>query len=336
MEDGLSLARLEAKRFTVRAATETDLALWDGLVARCNGGTLHHELQFLAYHPAERISFHHLAVCENGEVVAIVPGALRTRERGRGYASPEGASVGGPLMLSTQLADALGICAAIVDHAILQHWTWIDFVLGPTAYQKVPSDIIEFALVTNGFRLASQDMSFVIGVDGSDDCFERLFRKKQAWGVRSARRRGVSTRSGGSELLEPFLGLFRETYERLGTHATHSEEELAWLLRRLPDRVGITLAEFAGEPIAGIFVFYLNDVSAQIPYICSTRLHSRENGTVAAFAYLLDQLGQRRIRSLDLGPSASPTRINANVVFFKEGMGAVAQARRRLSWEAPH
>jgi hypothetical protein len=79
-------------------------------------------------------------------------------------------------------------------------------------------------------------------------------------------------------------------------------------------------------------VFRLNDRAAQTFYICSSKAHARENGTVMALSALIDRLAADGFRALDLGPSASSQHVNAGVVFFKEGLGAVGQVRDRWAW----
>jgi hypothetical protein len=316
-------------------AKDDDAATWARFVQDANDGTLHHDLSFLAYHPRERFNFANIIVRRGQEVVAVVPGGLVEKEGGPVFASPLGASVGGPLILRPLLAETTSVIEALQIHAKSQGWTGIEFVLGPKAYQRRPADTTSFALFVRGFRLIDRDLSFIVPIEpGARDLYATLFRKKQAWGVRSAGRRGVTVSHGGRELLAPFLEAFRDTYERHGTAATHTETEITDLLERLPGRIEITVAFLDGAPIASILVFRLNDRAAQTFYICTARSHARENGTVAALSALIDRLAAAGVRALDLGPSASSKRVNEGVVFFKEGLGAAGQTRDRWSWAA--
>ena len=317
----------------VATATDTDAAAWAAFVESANDGTLHHELPFLAYHPPDRFRFEHLIVRNAGQIVAVVPGGVVEQNGRSSFVSPLGASVGGPLTARPLLSETMAIVEALQTHARERGWSGFEFVLGPTAYQRRAADATSFALFALGFRLDERNLSFIVPLDpGTTDAYATLFRKKQAWGVRAATRRGVTISHGGSNLLAPFGELFRETYARHDTTATHSEAEIADLLRRLPGRIEITLAALEGKPVAAILVFRLNDRAAQTIYICSSAEHARENGTVAAFAALIDRLASAGVKALDLGPSASSHRINEGVVFFKEGLGATGQTRDRWSW----
>lgn len=321
-------------------AQDGDADSWGKFVRDSNDGTLHHELTFLAYHPPGRFRFEHLIVRNGAEIVAVVPGGLLERDGEQVFVSPLGASIGGPLIARPLLTETISIIEALQSYARAREWDALEFVLGPTAYQRVPADATAFALFARGFDLIERDLTFIVQLEpGVVDRYANLFRKKQAWSVRAAHRRGVVVTTGGAELLAPFSDLFRETYERHGIQATHSEAEIADLLERLPGRIEITLASRGDVPLAAMLVFRLNDRVAQTFYICSSRAHARENGTVAAFAALIDRLANAGVRVLDLGPSASSRRINDGVVFFKEGLGAVGQARDRWQWNArrsPH
>ncbi|HET9393818.1 MAG TPA: GNAT family N-acetyltransferase [Candidatus Rubrimentiphilum sp.] len=317
----------------VAAAEERDAEAWAHFVLESNDGTLYHELPFLAYHPPDRFRFEHLIVRQGATIVSVVPGGVVERDGGLAFVSPLGASVGGPLILRPHLAETISIVEALQAHARTRGWTALEFVLGPTAYQRLPADVTSFALFARGFRIIERDLTFIVPVQsGAVDGYATLFRKKQAWGVRAALRRGVTVSHGGEELLAPFIALFRETYERHGVAATHSEAEIADLLRRFPGRIEIAAAMREGVPLAAILVFRLNDRVGQTFYICSSSAHARENGTVAALSAVIDRLASTGARALDLGPSASSRRINEGVVFFKEGLGAAGQARDRWAW----
>ena len=320
----------------VEPAGAGDGDAWEQFVRDANDGTLHHELAFLAYHPAGRFPFSHLVVRRGPQIVALVPGGVVARDAGRVFVSPMGASVGGPVISRPALAETVAIVEALQTYAKAMRWAGFEFVLGPRAYQRQPADTTAFALFARKFRLVERELSFVVPIEpGSVGSYATLFRKKQAWGVRAAQRRGVVVVHGGIECFESFVPLFRETYERHGVAATHTEAEVADLLRRLPGRVELTVAMLAEEPLAAILVYRLNAQAAQTIYICSSRAHARENGTVAAMSALIDRLAACGVRSLDLGPSASSVHTNEGVVFFKEGLGAVGQARDRWGWECP-
>lgn len=313
---------------------EGDEEAWARFVRDSNDGTLHHELPFLAYHAPDRFGFRHLIVRRGAEILAVVPGGIVDRDGSLAFVSPVGASVGGPLFARPVLSDTLEVVEALQAYALANGWSAVEFVLGPHSYQRVPADTTAFALFTRGFRLRERELTFVVPLQADSVGHERLFRKKQAWAVRAARRRGVDVLHGGIELLEPFATLFRETYERHGVSATHSEAEIADLLRRLPDRVEIALAARDGLALAGVLIFRLNERAAQTFYICSSSEHAREGGTVTALAAAMDRLAAEGFRALDLGPSASSRGVNEGVVFFKEGLGAVGQARDRWTWDA--
>jgi hypothetical protein len=67
-------------------------------------------------------------------------------------------------------------------------------------------------------------------------------------------------------------------------------------------------------------------------YICTSTAHADAQGSIVAFANLLDWLGDRGFTWLDLGPGASRRKFNDGVMFFKENLGAVGHTRDRWKW----
>lgn len=322
-------------RLDISVATQEDAIAWAHFLRDANDATLFHELPFLAYHPPGRFKFENLIVRRTSEIVAIVPGGVVERDGRETFVSPLGASVGGPVLSRPILSDALEITLALQAYAIRRNWAGLKFVLPPCVYQRRPSDTTGFALLKLGFRLVERDLTFVIPLEpGKTAAYATLFRKRQASRVRAALRRGVRVLHGGTELLEPFLEVFRDTYERHGVAATHSEVEIADLLLRLPERVELCVTLLGDIPLAGTLVFRLNAHAAYTFYICSSTEHASENGMVVTFAALIDRLADAGVRVLDLGPSATTRRMNDGVVFFKEGLGAVGQARDHWEWVA--
>jgi hypothetical protein len=309
---------------------------WARFLAASDNGTLFHDLGFLAYHPTGRFRFEHLMVRRRAAVVALVPGGLSGPDERPVFASPLGASVGGPVIATGLPAiDALDLVEALQHYARARGWAGIELTLAPPAYNRQPSDTLPFALFCRGFRLQNRWLCHLLPLASGDiELYRSLFRATAANLVRAGRRKGITVVEGGDERLDAFLAVFGDTYARHRATATHSPEEIADLLRRLPQGVRIYLAMLGETPIAGILLLLQNDRVAYALYICMSTAHARDNGNVVAFAAVLDRLAERGYRWLDLGPSASDHHFNEGVAFFKEGLGAVGHCRDRWSWSA--
>jgi len=311
-------------------------AQWGRFLETADHATVFHDLRFLAYHPPGRFRFHHLVARRAGEIVALLPGGFASDDERPMFVSPLGGSVGGPALKPDLAAkDILELVASFQNHARVQGWSGIEMTLPPAIYHERASDILGFSLFFRGFRLTNRWLCPMIPlIPGRRDQYRGLFRGTYANRVRANLRRGFSIVDGGVEQLENFLAVFRDTYERHGVSATHAPEEIADLLRRLPERVRLHIALFHGEPVAGLLVFLINPRVAYTFYICMSAAYPRESGNVSAVASLIDWLSERHYRWLDLGPTARASSFNAGVTFFKEGLGAIGQCRDQWRWIA--
>lgn len=324
-----------AGALTVTSLGAGDEREWSRFLASSENGTLFHDLDFLAYHPAGRFRFHHLMVRRNGAPVALLPGGLTGPEKSPIFASPLGASVGGPAVAAGfSAADTLSLVAALQDHARARGWAGIELTLAPAAYQEQPSDTLSFALFCRGFQLQHRWLCYMLPLapGGGAERYKSLFRSRMASFVRAGRRKGITVVEGGEERLGDFLAVFRDTYARHGAAPTHTPEEIADLLRRLPHRVKLHIAMLGDVPVAGVLVLLLNARVAYAFYICMASAYAQERGSLLIFAALLDRLADQGYRWLDLGHGAWDGNFNDGVVFFKEGLGARGYCRDRWSW----
>jgi hypothetical protein len=86
--------------------------------------------------------------------------------------------------------------------------------------------------------------------------------------------------------------------------------------------------------IASMLLFILNRNICNTFYLCDRASHRANHGATVLLAEVIDALGNRGYRYLDMGPSASTTNFNEGVVGFKESLGARAFCRDRWRWES--
>jgi hypothetical protein len=314
------------------AAGEEDQ--WAEFLAASGNGTLFHDLRFLAYHPPKRFDFRYLVMRRRGTIIALLPGGIVESNGVRLFVSPVGASVGGPV-ISPKLdgRGTLALVEALQSYAVTERWDGLRIILAPPIYDQHPSQTLSFALFSRGFQLENRWLCHAIPLEGShDEPYKRLFRQSQASRVRAQLRKGLRFIEGGIDVLDAFLSVLRDTYDKHRMKPTHTPEEIGDLFRRLPDRVRIHLAMLGDVPAAGILTFILNAHVAYTFYICISTEYARESGSVVAFAALIDRLARQGYRWIDLGPSAQRGRFNDGVAFFKEGLGAIGYCRDQWYW----
>ena len=312
-----------------------DESEWEQFLARSVNGTLFHDLRFLRYHPTDRFRFHHLIFRRNGQPVALLPGGISGTAERPIFCSPLGASIGGPAVaagLGAQLA--LDLIDALQNYARERSWAGIEITLPPACYNFETAGVIEFALFCRGFRVVHRWLCPMLRLAPHTNGYKQIFRSRQITYVRAAKRKGMIGIESGLDILDDFLKVFRDTYARHGVDATHTPEEIRYLLQHLPDRVRIHLAMLGGVPVAGLLVFRVTASVAYTFYICSSAEHTHEHGAAFAIAELIDTLADAGFRYLDLGPSASDRNFNKGVTFFKEGLGAAGHCRDQWLWEA--
>ena len=308
--------------------------VWEEFLVRSANGTLFHDLEFLAYHREGRFQFHHLILKGNGKTVALLPGGLFWTAERPIFCSSLGASIGGLVVAANLRAElALALVEAVQKYAGEQGWAGVEMTLPPPCYSFETAGLIDFALFSQGFRVQHRWLCPIIALETKPQGFERKFRRQQVSHVCAAQRKGMRGTETGIQGLDDFLKVFRDTYQRHGVAATHTPEEIADLLQRLPDRVRIHLAMLGELPVAGLLVFRLSRTVANTFYICSSKEHANEHGAAFVIADLIDRLSQSGYRYLDFGPSANDQKFNTGVTFFKEGLGASGQCRNRWRWE---
>ena len=62
---------------TVRKYKQSELEAWDNFVKLSNNGTLFHSRKFLNYHPKDRFLDNSLIFQTNGNIISVLPAAIR-------------------------------------------------------------------------------------------------------------------------------------------------------------------------------------------------------------------------------------------------------------------
>jgi len=311
-------------------------AEWKTFLSNSNNGTLFHDLDFLSYHPSDRFLVRNLLFYESSRLVALLPAAIEIEASGHRFLkSPYGASIGGFVLPPTlKVGMMLQIVKELQSYVRAQGLSGLELRIGPNAYLRQPDDLIPFSLMAHGFVLAHRWLLFMVPLDGPrETLLDRLLSKAKRYDVRANLKRGLQPREVDPSKLDDFWRLLSEAYVRLGTCSTHSREELADLLVRLPGRVRLFLCAYEGIEIAGVLIFMLNNVVANTFYICESEAHKTLCGPAVLIAHVIKQMATEGLRYLDLGPSVSDFHFNRGVVFFKEGFAARGFCRETWRWE---
>ena len=324
--------KADVNAWVIRPYRTEEAAAWKAFLKDSNNGTLFHDLDFLAYHPPGKYDFRHLVALRGPHIEAVIPGALSADGI---FVSLAGASIGGPAVKKSLPAEAcMHLIGALQLYCNSAGWRGIEITLPPPIYHDEPDQIIEFALHMRGFQLVHRSMPLLIPLDRKkSNHYEQIFRERQRRYVRACRRKGVAVTESGTDGLGGFLELLEETYARLKALPTHTPAEIRSLFDRVPNHLRIWSAHLGGIVIASMLLFILNRNICVTFYLCDRASHRADHGATVLLAEVIDALGERGYRYLDMGPSASTVHFNHGVVGFKESLGARSFCRDRWRWQ---
>jgi hypothetical protein len=315
---------------------------WRAFVAASDNGTLFHDLEFLAYHPAGRFEEHHLLFYYRRELVALLPAAIVTGADGaRRLASPYGASIGGFVLPEHQPAElTIALCRRLQQHSRDIGVVGIDLRIGPSYYNRGAGSNLEFALPAAGFALAQRWICPAVRLpEAPEEVIKVIPSSKRRSSVRTALAKGLCVSAAGTESLPEFYAMLEADRGRHQAQPTHTEQELRWLLERLPDRIILFICKLSDNIIGGTIMFDLNDRVSYWFYPChDDRFGGYRPPTVVLYR-MFEEYTRRRFLYVDLGPTGNvlagggPCHLNEGNLFFKQEMGGVVFCRDAWKWE---
>jgi hypothetical protein len=315
---------------------------WRAFVAASDNGTLFHDPDFLAYHPAGRFEEHHLLFYDRGELVAVLPAAIVPGADGaRRLASPYGASIGGFVLPEHQSAElTISLCHRLQQYARDLGIAGVDLRIGPSYYNRSSGDSLGFALAAAGFALARRWICPAVRLPQAREEVARLIpSSRRRTSVRSALAKGLNVSAAGIERLPEFYSVLEANRAKHGARPTHTEAELRWLLERLPDRVKMFVCTLDDVVVGGTVMFDLNDRVSYSFYPCHDERFDDHRPPSVVLYRMLEEYTRRRFHYVDLGPTGDviagggPCRLNEGNLYFKQQMGGVVFCRDAWEWD---
>jgi hypothetical protein len=310
-----------AGEFQLRPYGAGDAAAWNALVAASANGTFLLDRRFMDYH-AERFDDASLMVERKGRLVAVLP-ANRHGERVTSHA---GLSYGG-LVLAKPLG---GAATLALLQALQRHWQAAGvrellYKTVPSIYHRLPCEDDRWALWRCGAELVRRDVLSVIGPTPAHWPPRRRRAITQAARHRPSLMLAVHREGDagiGATWAEYWALLEGELQARHGRRPVHSLAEIRLLAGRFPAEIGLRVARWNGEVVAGLVLFETPTVS-HLQYMAANARGRR----CAALDLLLEQAitdAQAGGRWFDFGHSNEDEGrvLNAGLAFYKESFGA--------------
>jgi hypothetical protein len=318
--------------YQVRHIQEPWAQAWDSFVERAEGGTLFHRLDFLAYHGrrfADRE--HHLVFLKGETLMGVMPLALFPQNDGLAARSPYGGSYGGPVFLhpptyhqSHELVEAL---LAYLGQVGVNRLT---MTLPIHAAYRQPCDTFRLVLLERGFTLLQRDISSVVPL-GEGFSLETSMVPQARNKARKASKEGVEVIQGAG--LEDFWEVLALNFAKHGRPPTHTREDLAWLMDRLPQRIYLDVAVHQGRPVAGLAYFVITKKMNSSFYLCQDPDRQHLQGLTLLVQEALARSHDAGYAWFDFGTSSVGMQGRPGVFAFKENFGAVGLFRETYTWQ---
>jgi FemAB-related protein (PEP-CTERM system-associated) len=263
----------------------TDPALWDAYVeASPDAANYHRWVWRLVIQETYGHQGHYLAALADGKVQGVLPLiSISSRLFGRSLVSVPFFSYGGVLASNSEarellLAEAVKLGRELgVRHVELRHGTacgadWDDTTAKVTMLVRLPTKVEE---LWNGLSTGMRNK------------------------IRSARKRGLTSRCDGIEMLEAFYGIFAANMRDLGA-PVYPRSWFENICRYNPTSVKVLTLWDEGQPVAAGIVSLFRSI-AEWPWSATLREVRRKYAGVFLYWSLMEWAVQNGYRSIDLG-----------------------------------
>ena len=266
---------------------------WDEFVASCVNATFMHQRPYMDYH-SNRFSDCSLMAYDEGKLLAVLPA---NRKLSTLY-SHQGLTYGGWLYRQKHFDGT--VMMQIMESAMA--WmkahnvrTWY-YKPVPHIYHRYPAEEDLYALFRAGATLCESNLSTSVLLSNP-----LAFDRGNKSSVNAAQKAGVEVRQSSD--WEAYWQVLTEVLAtRHQTAPVHSVEEIKLLHSRFPDQIRLYTASLAGQPVAGVVMFYTHTV-AHSQYIAANDEGRRVKALPMLFHYLIAEAAKMGKTYFDFGIS---------------------------------
>ncbi len=288
---------------------------WEQCCAGAVNSTLLHTRRFLSYH-GDRFKDASALIVEAGKVRGVFPAAQSPADPGLVVSHP-GITFGGVVhqgwLSGVRMLAAL---AALSGHYQNLGYQRLLYKAVPQIYASAPAQDDLYALFRLGAQRVRCDLSCAI-----DLAHRRPPSELRRRGLKKAQ--DSVNLSDDPALLGELWAVIAHNLERKhGVQPVHASAELALLMDRFPQHIGIRCALMAGRVEAGVVLFKSQTVwHAQ--YIAASELAYEVSALDAVFDALILEAQQAGARYFDFGISNEDNGqvLNEGLYRFKSGFG---------------
>lgn len=318
-------------KFTLTAASQEQLRVWDDFVDRSASGTIFHKLCFLRYH-GNRFSGQerHLVLLKGQSVIGQVSLAVRESEGLRIARSPYGGSYGGFVFERVPTySHGRAIVGALLQYLHDEDISQLILTNPIACCSRQSLDTFTFNLLEAGFRSVNRDISSVVRFEKNKP-IESIISSNARNMARKAVAAGVNIVHRAS--LDDFYSVTEAAFAKHRTVPTHNLDELQDLLERLPRSISLNVAYSDGFPIAGICLFVVNRLVNSSFYVCQRPEAAKLQGLSLLVLNALEQAQADGFWYFDFGTSTVNMQARPSVFRFKENYSHTGVFRETFEW----
>lgn len=302
--------------YDIKPYTSDKINEWNDLVQKSINGTFLHNRNYMDYHSSKFIDFSLMVYCEDGKLVAILPG---NRENDV-YFSHQGLTYGGliaPKEITTvKILEILEeIYSFLKSHSIKS----IYYKSIPEIYHKYPFQADLYSFFLKDAELARRDIYSVIeynslSIPGISSQRKRALKKSS--------RESFKIKESGN--LEEYYSLLSELLmSRHNTKPVHSLKDLNLLFQRFPENIKLfTISEDNGSLLGGV-IMYISDITVHAQYIAVSDTGRNKMALDILFNHLIDYFRKtHKYFSFGISNENNGRHLNIGLNKQKEGFGA--------------
>jgi len=303
---------------------------WDKFVLQSNNGTMFHLQKFFDYHKPGKFQFNHLIFIRNGNIAALLPGAIRNGV----FESPIGASYGSVVTGDIKFEEAMEIVSTLLEWGKKEGIKEFVLTPAPMIYEKWQNQNLDFAMLWLGFRYSLHYISSAIKLDPLSDIIQRCsptIRRNIRMSLKNP-----DIRVEINERYDEFYPILLENKARHNVKPTHSLEDLIKLTELLPDNLKLFMVYYKDKPIAGSSMFFANSTVAICFYNMLLYEYEHLKPIQRVMYEVIKYCTENGYNYVDIGVSQdtkadNPMTPSRNLIAFKEKFDAKTIMRNTLS-----
>ena len=241
---------------------EKNIEEWDNFVLNKSvNGTFLQTRGFLNYHPKDRFEDYSLVVCDNNRIVAVIPACAIQSESGKEIYSHKGSTYGGIVVDEKYYrAEMMINIVKTVDNFCKDKFDKIILKITPDIYSKAPSDLLQYALLHEGYSDFSE-LNTYIDLRKIDKDVISNFDRNKVRNIKKCEQHNLFFKEIFSDKeIEDFYNLLSINLSKYNLKPIHTLKDIFDLKnKRIPDNVKFYGVFKEDEMKAGGMMFVFNN-----------------------------------------------------------------------------